>query len=81
MPPNPTVAEAAGDLVQAQRLFAGNCAGCHQIAGQGGITGQGVVPSFSSTAPLDVAEAVRLGPYLMPTFKDLTPGEVNASPA
>jgi ubiquinol-cytochrome c reductase cytochrome c subunit len=77
-PAIPTVDEAAGDLVQGQRLFAQNCAGCHQIAGQGGITGEGVVPGFASTEPLDVAEAVRLGPYVMPMFQNLTPGEVNA---
>jgi ubiquinol-cytochrome c reductase cytochrome c subunit len=77
-PAIPTVDEAAGDLVQGERLFAQNCAGCHQIVGQGGISGQGVAPDFSSTQPLDVAEAVRIGPYVMPIFNSLTPGEIDA---
>ncbi len=57
-----------GNLSQGQRLFAENCAGCHQILAAGGIVTGGRVPSLASATPVQVAEAVRIGPYVMPRF-------------
>jgi ubiquinol-cytochrome c reductase cytochrome c subunit len=59
---------ARGALDQGQRLFTENCAGCHQILGAGGIVTGGRVPSLASATSVQIAEAVRIGPYLMPRF-------------
>ncbi len=49
-------------------LFADHCAGCHQIAAQGGYLTGAVAPSLDQATPTQIAEAVRIGPYLMPRF-------------
>ena len=69
-PPIPQVDAAAGSLPEGKQLFAENCAGCHQIAGRGGIVTPNVIaPSLANDVkPVDVAEAVRIGPYVMPRF-------------
>ena len=67
-PPIPAVDAAGGDLARGRKLFESNCAGCHQIMAQGGIVTGGVAPALQDASPLDVAEAVRVGPYLMPPF-------------
>jgi ubiquinol-cytochrome c reductase cytochrome c subunit len=62
--PNP----AAGKLSMGQKLFADNCAGCHQIMGRGGFVTGGRVPELQTVSATQIAEAVRIGPYLMPHF-------------
>jgi ubiquinol-cytochrome c reductase cytochrome c subunit len=80
-PPVPPVDAAAGDLAEGKQLFTDNCAGCHQVAGQGGVvTPNTVAPSLENDVkPIDVAEAVRIGPYVMPVFsgRQLTQGQVD----
>jgi ubiquinol-cytochrome c reductase cytochrome c subunit len=50
------------------KLFTDHCAGCHQVVAQGGyVTGARVPPLGDATAR-EIAEAVRIGPYLMPRF-------------
>jgi ubiquinol-cytochrome c reductase cytochrome c subunit len=49
-------------------LFTAQCAACHQIAGRGGILPTVGSPSLLSATPRQIAEAVRIGPYLMPRF-------------
>jgi ubiquinol-cytochrome c reductase cytochrome c subunit len=49
-------------------LFTDHCAGCHQIAGAGGYAGDAIAPSLAHASPTQIAEAVRIGPYLMPHF-------------
>jgi len=44
------------------------CAGCHQVAGQGGALRFGEAPSLLRSTPLEVAEAMRTGPGTMPVF-------------
>jgi ubiquinol-cytochrome c reductase cytochrome c subunit len=66
----PQVDPAAGDLAQGQRLFTSSCAGCHQIVGAGGMVTRAAVPDLKQATPRDVAEAVRIGPYLMPPFSE-----------
>lgn len=77
----PTVDPRAGSVAEGQALFTDNCAGCHQVAGQGGIVTPNVIaPSLENdTEPIDVAEAVRVGPYVMPPFSDrqLTASQVD----
>jgi ubiquinol-cytochrome c reductase cytochrome c subunit len=76
-PPVPQVHPEDGDLAEGWKLFAGHCAGCHQIVAQGGMLPGAVVPGLSDSSPLDVAEAVRVGPYVMPVFDHLTPAEID----
>jgi ubiquinol-cytochrome c reductase cytochrome c subunit len=59
-----------GSLSQGQSLFTEHCAGCHQILGQGGYVTNAIaeplrVPGMNATT---IAQAVRIGPYIMPTF-------------
>jgi ubiquinol-cytochrome c reductase cytochrome c subunit len=67
-PPVPRLDATAGSLSEGQRLFADHCAGCHQIAGQGGIVTGARVPDLQDATPQQIAEAVRIGPYVMPRF-------------
>ena len=67
-PPIPTPRPALGDLSQGQSLFTEHCAGCHQIAAQGGYVTGAVPPALGQATPRQVAEAVRIGPYVMPKF-------------
>lgn len=80
-PPIPPVDPASGDLAEGKSLFTDNCAGCHQVVAQGGVvTPSAIAPSLENEVkPIDVAEAVRIGPYVMPVFshKQLTDSQVN----
>jgi len=67
-PPAPTANPSAGDLALGFHEFTLNCAGCHQIVARGGITVDAQVPDLEQTTPQQIAEAVRMGPYLMPHF-------------
>jgi ubiquinol-cytochrome c reductase cytochrome c subunit len=67
-PPIPRPAPAQGHLAQGLRLFTQHCAGCHQVAGEGGYVTNTRVPRLKEATPTEVAEAVRIGPYLMPKF-------------
>jgi ubiquinol-cytochrome c reductase cytochrome c subunit len=52
------------------QLFTENCAGCHQVVAQGGVVTGAVAPDLKDATPTQVAEAVRIGPYLMPRFSE-----------
>ncbi len=67
-PPAPNADPARGDLALGLHDFTLNCAGCHQIVARGGLTLGAVVPDLQSASARQVAEAVRMGPYLMPRF-------------
>jgi mono/diheme cytochrome c family protein len=66
MLPKPQPAD--GTLGRGLHLFMVNCAGCHQIAGQGGYVTGAVAPPLESATSTQIAEAVRIGPYVMPRF-------------
>jgi ubiquinol-cytochrome c reductase cytochrome c subunit len=57
-----------GDLSEGQRLFADRCSGCHQIVAAGGYVTGAVPPALSAATDVQIAEAVRIGPYVMPKF-------------
>jgi ubiquinol-cytochrome c reductase cytochrome c subunit len=57
-----------GKLNEGLQLFTQHCAGCHQVAIAGGYLPGGVAPDLGPASPTDIAEAVRIGPYLMPRF-------------
>jgi ubiquinol-cytochrome c reductase cytochrome c subunit len=67
-PPAPAADPAAGDLAVGFHQFTANCAGCHQIVARGGLTLGAFVPNLQSATAQQIAEAVRMGPYLMPHF-------------
>ena len=69
-PSVPTPDPARGSVSRGQRLFADHCSGCHQIAGAGGYVTGAVAPSLEAATPVQIAEAVRIGPFVMPTFPE-----------
>jgi ubiquinol-cytochrome c reductase cytochrome c subunit len=69
-PPVVRAVPRRGNLSQGQRLFADHCSGCHQIVGQGGMVVGAQVPNLASASDTEIAEAVRIGPYLMPKFSE-----------
>ena len=62
--PNP----ATGSIVAGTQLFTENCAGCHQELARGGFVTGAQVPPLQTVSATEIAEAVRIGPYLMPRF-------------
>ncbi len=67
-PAAPAVDPSKGNLSQGIQVFTSNCAGCHQIIGRGGLTLGAFVPNLQQATPQQIAEAVRMGPYVMPRF-------------
>jgi ubiquinol-cytochrome c reductase cytochrome c subunit len=66
----PAVDPAAGDLREGRSLFAEQCAGCHTITARGGVVPGAIAPALQQATPTQVAEAVRVGPQLMPVFPE-----------
>ena len=58
----------AGSLSEGMQLFTLHCAGCHQEDGEGGFVTGARVPPLQGLTATEIAEAVRIGPYLMPKF-------------
>lgn len=67
-PAIPHPSPAAGSLSAGQQIFSLHCAGCHQIQARGGFVTGARVPPLQSVPATQIAEAVRIGPYLMPRF-------------
>lgn len=62
-------AVAPGDPARGRALFAANCAQCHGTAADGASVGaENVAPSLHAMTPLQIAEAIRAGPSVMPRF-------------
>jgi ubiquinol-cytochrome c reductase cytochrome c subunit len=59
-----------GSLADGLTLFTHNCAGCHQINAEGGYVTGGIAPPLEDATPVQIAEAIRIGPYLMPRFSE-----------
>ncbi|MBV8724883.1 MAG: c-type cytochrome [Candidatus Eremiobacteraeota bacterium] len=58
-----------GNVARGRELFTANCAACHGVTGDGASVGYGnVAPSLHDSTPQQVAEAVRVGPGVMPQF-------------
>jgi ubiquinol-cytochrome c reductase cytochrome c subunit len=69
-PPVPDVDPARGDVGEGRELFSEHCAGCHQIVGKGGALTGALVPKLDEATPVQVGEAIRIGPYLMPSWDE-----------
>jgi ubiquinol-cytochrome c reductase cytochrome c subunit len=77
-PPVPAPHPERGSLSDGQRLFTDNCAGCHQVVAEGGYLTGGIAPPLGEATATQVAEAIRIGPYVMPRFSErqLSAGDV-----
>ena len=64
--PKPT--RRRGSLSAGFALFTDHCAGCHQVAAEGGYVTGARVPPLEQATDVEIAEAVRTGPYVMPKF-------------
>lgn len=71
-PPVPRPRPERGNLSEGQRLFTERCAGCHQIVGRGGYVTGAVPPPLDEATAVQIAEAVRIGPYVMPGLSKAT---------
>jgi len=67
-PPASTARPADGSIALGMQVFTSDCAGCHQIVARGGLTIGAQVPNLSKVTAQEIAEAVRMGPYVMPHF-------------
>jgi ubiquinol-cytochrome c reductase cytochrome c subunit len=67
-PAIPSPDPASGSISDGLKLFMDNCAGCHQALAEGGYVTGARVPPLHTVPATQIAEAVRLGPYLMPRF-------------
>ena len=67
-PPIPRPAPGRGDVSEGFHLFTEHCAGCHQAVAEGGYVTNARVPAIKQDTPTQIAEAVRVGPYVMPSF-------------
>ena len=72
-PPIPEVDLAAADLQAGGELYRLNCAACHQAAGAGGALSYGNnAPTLVPATPVQVVEAMLIGPGQMPVFEQLS---------
>jgi ubiquinol-cytochrome c reductase cytochrome c subunit len=70
----------AGNLARGRALFIANCAACHGATATGGSVGYGwIAPSLDRATVTQVAQAIRVGPGVMPQFDEhtLTDRDVN----
>ncbi|MFL5781682.1 MAG: c-type cytochrome, partial [Thermoleophilaceae bacterium] len=70
-----------GVLSEGLHSFTEHCAGCHQVAAEGGYVTDKRVPVLKQgVTPTQIAEAVRIGPYYMPKFsaKDISDSELES---
>jgi ubiquinol-cytochrome c reductase cytochrome c subunit len=77
-PPSPD--PAAGKVAAGRDLFTLHCSGCHQVAAEGGVMPGAKAPPLNRATPRQIAEAVRIGPYVMPTFskRDISDAQLNS---
>jgi ubiquinol-cytochrome c reductase cytochrome c subunit len=59
---------SSGDVARGRSLFTDHCAGCHQVVAEGGILPGAKAPPLSRATDVQIAQAVRIGPYVMPKF-------------
>jgi ubiquinol-cytochrome c reductase cytochrome c subunit len=79
-PPIPKPRPRGASVSHGLELFTDHCAGCHQVVGEGGYVTDTKVPVLKQATARQVAEAVRIGPYVMPKFsrKAISDRELNA---
>ncbi len=78
--PVPVPDPDGGSVSDGLELFTEHCAGCHQVVAEGGVVTGARVPPLDGVPPVEIAEAVRTGPFLMPKFseKDISDAELDS---
>jgi ubiquinol-cytochrome c reductase cytochrome c subunit len=78
--PVPKVRPQAGTVKEGFRLFSEFCSGCHQVVAQGGVVDGATAPPLQDATPTQIAEAIRVGPYVMPRFSEheITNAQINS---
>jgi ubiquinol-cytochrome c reductase cytochrome c subunit len=78
-PDIPVLHQAHADVAQGGELFRLNCAACHAWSGRGGALLAREAPSTHPATPLQAAEAMRVGPGMMPAFGEaaITPSQLD----
>lgn len=69
-----------GNVVRGRALFTANCSACHGATAEGGSVGYGwIAPSLDRATVTQVAQAIRVGPGMMPRFDEhaLSNADVN----
>lgn len=69
-PDIPRAAIHPADLAEGGQLFRLQCAACHAWAGDGGALVRRQAPTLHESTPTQIAEAIRVGPGVMPAFGD-----------
>jgi ubiquinol-cytochrome c reductase cytochrome c subunit len=67
-PPIPKPHPERGDISAGLHAFTEHCGGCHQVVAEGGYVTGAVPPPLEDDNAVQIAEAVRIGPYVMPRF-------------
>lgn len=72
-PEIPDVDIAGADLARGATLFLDNCAACHGAGAGGDSVGGGqIAPPLTRSEPIEIVEAIRIGPGLMPRWGEST---------
>jgi ubiquinol-cytochrome c reductase cytochrome c subunit len=70
-PEIPVVIPESGALARGREIYAANCLACHGAAAQGAsVGGEAIAPSLHVASPVQLAEAPRIGPGVMPPFDE-----------
>ena len=77
-PDTPSIDTATADVANGGVLYRLNCAACHVASGAGAPIGAGRdAPSLAEAPPIQVGQAIVVGPGAMPVFGTFTAEEVN----
>jgi ubiquinol-cytochrome c reductase cytochrome c subunit len=76
----PTPHPERGSLSEGLHLFTDHCAGCHQVVAEGGYVTGALPPPLEDATSVQIAQAVRIGPYVMPKFskKDISDRQLDS---
>ncbi len=69
-PRSPRVDPRRGKVSTGLTIFTEHCAGCHQVVGEGGLVTGAKAVSLEHATAKQIAQAVRIGPYVMPRFSE-----------
>lgn len=65
----PYVSPEKASLSEGAQIYIGNCAPCHGAAANGGAAGRNAIaPGLHRATPIEIAEAIVVGPGQMPVF-------------
>ena len=72
-PEIPEVDPEGGNLAHGREVYETNCIACHSPFGRGiAVSQNDIAPALNAAEPIEIAEAIRVGPGVMPLFSDRT---------